>query len=139
MVLFDGQFECLGENTEKYITFSVLIKKQVDNGKTTTYKLKFLDSFRFMSTSSSSLISNLSDGLYNDKCTDCKSCLECISAKDNQLIFKYVKCNKNHNKELNKDLINRFASTYEFWDEDINKFILFLRKDEYITEYMMNI
>ena len=24
---FDGQFECLGENTEKYITFSVPIKK----------------------------------------------------------------------------------------------------------------
>ena len=46
MVLFDGKFECLGENTEKYITFSVLIKKQLDNGKTTTYKLKFLDSFR---------------------------------------------------------------------------------------------
>ena len=24
---FDSQFECLGENTEKYITFSVPIKK----------------------------------------------------------------------------------------------------------------
>ena len=28
---FDGQFECLGENTEKYITFSVPIKKEVAN------------------------------------------------------------------------------------------------------------
>ena len=28
---FDGQFECLGENTEKYITFSVPIKKEIDN------------------------------------------------------------------------------------------------------------
>ena len=26
---FDGQFECLGENTEKYITFSVPIKKSL--------------------------------------------------------------------------------------------------------------
>ena len=31
---FKGQFECLGENTEKYITFSILIKKENDNGKT---------------------------------------------------------------------------------------------------------
>ena len=28
---FEGQFECLGENTEKYITFSVPIKKELDN------------------------------------------------------------------------------------------------------------
>ena len=46
----EGQFECLKENTEKYITFSVPIKKEFDNGKTVTYKLKFIDSFRFMST-----------------------------------------------------------------------------------------
>ena len=30
---FEGQFECLGENTEKYITFSVPIKKEHDNAK----------------------------------------------------------------------------------------------------------
>ena len=29
---FKGQFEYLGENTEKYITFSVPIKKEIDNG-----------------------------------------------------------------------------------------------------------
>ena len=52
----EGQFECLGENTEKFITFSVPIKKELDNGKTITYKLKFIDSFRFMSTSSSNLL-----------------------------------------------------------------------------------
>ena len=45
---FDGKFECLEENTETYITFSVPIKKELDNGKTITYKLKFIDSFRFM-------------------------------------------------------------------------------------------
>ena len=36
---FDGQFECLGENMEKHINFSVPIKKELDNGKTITYKL----------------------------------------------------------------------------------------------------
>ena len=30
---FEGEFECLGENTEKYITFSDLLKKENDNGK----------------------------------------------------------------------------------------------------------
>ena len=31
--MFKGQFECLGENTEKYITFSVPIKKDVADGR----------------------------------------------------------------------------------------------------------
>ena len=43
---FKGEFECLGENTEKYITFSVPLKKENDNGKKITYKLKFIDSYR---------------------------------------------------------------------------------------------
>ena len=30
---FDGQLECLRENTEKYITLSVPIKKELDNNK----------------------------------------------------------------------------------------------------------
>ena len=58
---FKGQFRCLGENTEKYITFSVPIKKEHDNGKTTTYKLKFIDSFRFMPTLLSNFANNLSE------------------------------------------------------------------------------
>ena len=31
---FKGQFEYLGENTEKYITFSVQINKELENEKT---------------------------------------------------------------------------------------------------------
>ena len=31
---FEGQSECLGENTERYIIFSVPIKKELENGKT---------------------------------------------------------------------------------------------------------
>ena len=44
----EGQFECLGENAEKCVTFSISIKKEIDNGKTITYKLMFIDSFRFI-------------------------------------------------------------------------------------------
>ena len=65
---FDGNFECLGENTEKYITFSVPIKKRIDNKNIDiTYKIKCIDSFRFMTTSLSKLVDNLTDNIHNDK------------------------------------------------------------------------
>ena len=54
---FEVQFKCFGENTEKYISFSVRIKKELDNNKIITYKLKFIYSFRFISTSLSKLVS----------------------------------------------------------------------------------
>ena len=54
-----------------------------DNGKKITYRLKFIDSFRFMSTSLSSLVDNLSEKLYSDKCKDCKSELDYMSIKNN--------------------------------------------------------
>ena len=76
------------ENTEKYITFSVPIKKELDNGKSTTNKIKFIDSFRIMSSSLSSFADNLSEGLHCDKYTDCKSCLDCMITKDDHLIFR---------------------------------------------------
>ena len=45
---FDGNFECLGENTEKYITFSAPIKKKIENKDIEiTYKIKLIDSYRF--------------------------------------------------------------------------------------------
>ena len=61
---FDGNFECLGENTEKYITFLVPLKKEIKNKNKTieiTYKIKSIDSYRFMSTSLSKLVDNLSE------------------------------------------------------------------------------
>ena len=61
-----------------------------------------------MSSSLSNLVDNLAEELPNYKYTVCKSCLEYISTKDKSLIFKCLKCNKNHNKDFNKDLIKRF-------------------------------
>ena len=58
---FKGQFECLGENTEKNITFSVPIKKENKDSKTITYKTKFIDTCRFMQSKLSDLADNLSE------------------------------------------------------------------------------
>ena len=65
---FKGELNCIRDNMEKYITFSVPMKKKCDN-KTITYKLKFIDSFRFMSTSLSELVDNIS-GIFNS--IECK-------------------------------------------------------------------
>ena len=67
---YAGDFECLGENKEKYITFSVPIKKESNEDGKIIYRIKFLDSFRFMPTSLSTLVDNLSNIIHdNRKCT----------------------------------------------------------------------
>ena len=119
---FEGEFECLRENTEKYITFSVPIKKEIKrkdkdgNDKMTkiSYKIKFIDSFRFMSSSLSNFVDNLSEGLYSDKCTDCKSCLDYMTTKNEQLLFRCFECKDNYEKDFNKELIKRFANCMNF-------------------------
>ena len=126
---FEGNFECLGENTEKYITSSVPIKKNIENKHMEiTYKIKFIYSFRFMAMSLSKLVDNLTEDIHGDKCVDCKS--------DEALIFRCFNCKKNYKKEINKELIKRFASTYKFCNNDLNKFVILLRKGVYPYEYM---
>ena len=112
---FDGNFECLGENTEKYITFSVPIKKEIKNKNKIieiTYKVKFIDSFRFMSTSLSKLVDNLSEGFHNNRCVNYKSYLDYMIIKDGaknseRLIFRCYSCNNNYEKDFNKKLIEK--------------------------------
>ena len=91
---FENNFECLGENTEKYITFSVPIKKKIENKDLEiTYKIKFIDSYRFMASSLPKLVDNLSEGIHNNKCSDCGSNLDYIkiTAKPSSLECKNKK------------------------------------------------
>ena len=91
-----------------------------------------------MSTSLSKLVDNLSEGLHNNRCVDCKSCLDYMKTKDEKLIFRCFSCKTNYEKDFNKELIERFANVYEFCNGDLNKFILLLRKGVYPYEYMDN-
>ena len=73
---FKKQFTCLGQNTEKYISFTVPIEKEVagidQNGEKVTknksYILQFIDSTRFMASSSSNLVNNFSEEIHKIKC-----------------------------------------------------------------------
>ena len=74
------------------------IKKELDNGKTITYKVKFIDSFRFMLTSSK-LVDNLSE-IYSKKCRGkkCESECEFKEFKNNKPINGLIKINEIRNK-----------------------------------------
>ena len=73
---FKKQFTCLGENTEKYITFTVPIEKEITRidkkekeiTKNRSYILQFIESARFMASSLSNLVNNLSEGVHRIKC-----------------------------------------------------------------------
>ena len=88
---FERQFECLGEKTENYKSFSVPVDKEVINidkdGNesvvTLSYKTKFIYSARCMASLLSIVVDNLAEELDKIKCRDCDCFHEYESAKDN--------------------------------------------------------
>ena len=89
-----------------------------------------------MATSLSKLVDNLTDHIHNDKCIKCKSNLCFVIDINEKLIFKYIDCEKEYEKEFNKELLERFANTYKFCKNELNKFIMLLRKGFYPHEYI---
>ena len=134
----------LGENTEKYKTFSVPIGKEVtnidkngnENVVFISHKIKFIDSARFVASSLSHLVDNLAEGIHKVKCKDCDCFLEYESVKDNLVKYNCLFCNKDYSNKFDEKLKKRFKKTFKFSHNDINRFILLLRKVVYPYEYM---
>ena len=63
--------------------FSVPIKDDNENDKKLTYRIKFIDSVRFMLSSLSRLPGNFPKEFHKDKCKDCKSRLKYITVNEN--------------------------------------------------------
>ena len=90
-----------------------------------------------MSSSLSKLVDNRSEGIHNNKCLDYGSCLDYVRiTKNEKLILECYNCKQRYKKKFNKDLIKKFKNTYSFCNNDLNKFVLLLRKGVYPYEYM---
>ena len=90
-----------------------------------------------MAASLSKLVDNLTEGIYDNNCLDCNSSLDYIRiTKNEKLLLKCFNCDIYCKKKFNKDLIKKFKKTYSFCNNDLNKFILLLRKGVYPYEYI---
>ena len=90
-----------------------------------------------MQTSLSILVDNLSE-IYKKECELCKEIKimsECklIGLKNNELYYECKECNDESYKSIN-ELIKKFPNTYQFCKDDLNKFVLLLRKGIYPYE-----
>ena len=115
-----------------------------------SYILQIIDSARFMASSLSNLVNNLSTGIHkmtckyeNDdrKCGTCRikykycNCfLEWTSFKDNLIEYKCLPSNKNYQEKFDKKLKEGFFKTHNFFNHDNNKFLLLFRKGVYPYE-----
>ena len=68
----EGNIDCIPNNEEKYISFTKhinvgnYIDKKTGKTKNINYKLRFIDSFKFMATSLDSLVKNLPEDAFNN-------------------------------------------------------------------------
>ena len=65
------------------------------------------------------------------KCKDCDWFLEYESANNNVINGKRLSCMKNYWEKIEEEFKNRFKKTFKFSNNEINGFILLLRKDAY--------
>ena len=155
---FKKQFTCLRENTEKYITFTVPIEKEVTRinknreeiTKNVSHILQLIDSTRFMTISLSNLVNNLSERIHKIKCKyghndkKCETCgikykycdcfIEYINFTDHLIEYKCLCCIKNFQQKFAEKLKVLFFNTKNFSNNANNKFILLLRKSVYLYE-----
>ena len=82
-----------------------------------------------MTSSLSNLVDNLAEGTHEIKCKDWECFLECESVNDSLIKCTCLSCNKDY--KLDEKLKLRFKNTFKFSNNDINGFILPLRKGVY--------
>ena len=107
---FEKQVTCLEENTEKYRTFIVPIEKEVTtidkNGeeiiKNISYRFQFIHSARFMASSLSNLVNNLSERIHKIKCKYENNDRKCETCG---IKYKYCNCFLEY-KNFKDDLID---------------------------------
>ena len=88
------------EKIQKNILLFQYQLKKLDNDKTITYKLKFIDSFRFIDSSLSKLVDNLSE-IYKKECKGCDERRK-IKSVSNFIGLKN-KCEVTNAKNVKKD------------------------------------
>ena len=143
---FKSELQCIPVNTNKYMSFSIPIKKKVyPNSKNTkkkllTYNLKFIDSVRHMNESLSKLVDNLSE-INKCKCDDesLKNIKVTYGMFNNKKIVR-TRCKtcKLREDQLSSALTSKFPSTFKLCRKNVEKFLLLIRKGVYPYEYMDN-
>ena len=89
-----------------------------------------------MAISLSNIINYLTEGICKIKCKDCDCFLQHESVKNNLIKYKGSSCNENYSSKFDEELKKKFKNTFKFSNNDINKFVLLLRKGVYPYEYM---
>ena len=118
---FEGELECLGENTEKYKIFlfdrkrsDKIDKDGNESVATISDKIKCIDSIIFMASSLSNLVDNLAEGIHKVKCKDFDYFLEYESVKDNLIKYKFLSSNEDYSNTLEENFKKPFKNTFQF-------------------------
>ena len=154
---FKKQFTFLGENTEKYITFTVPIEKKLEELIKMQKKLQkihltcynlliaqahyqirsiiFLKELIKLNENTDTMIKNICETC-RIKYRYCDCFLEYTNFKDDLTEYKCLLCYKNCQRKFDEKLKKPLFNTCKFSNHDNNKFILLLRKGVYRYEYM---
>ena len=98
------------------------------------YEIKFIDSARFIFVIKS--CNNVAEGIHKIKYKDGNCFLEFTSVKDNLIKYKWLSRNKDYSNKIDEELKKQYKHPIRFYNNNINKFILLLKKSLYPYESM---